>query len=351
MICRTSHLLAAVLAATTGLCASAAAQCEGLKLTPPVPQPHAYLSSVALGPHVLVSGAPGFRKLSGAAFVFDPATGELLHTLTASDPQPLAYFGNAVALHGGAAVVGAYRTDDVGSAYLFDLTSGLELHRLLPAVPKTNSAFGSDVAIDADFVAVGSPGNFPSAPDEGMVHVYDRASGASLHAISSPEPSGVFENTHYFGRALDLDGGLLLVGANGPENVGAAYVFDAATGALLHELLPPPGSDPKNFGFALDLHGRLAVVGDSGAFPPRGGAHVYDAITGQLLYSVPGPDSVGGTGFGYSVAIDGRALAVGAKYQQQGGGHQGRVYVYSSATGAPAFELDGHPSDPTSQFG
>jgi expansin (peptidoglycan-binding protein) len=65
---------------------------------------------------------------SGAAYLFDAATGDFLLTLTNPMPGADHYFGTVVAFAGGHVLVGVPSDDTgaskAGSAYLFDGTTG-----------------------------------------------------------------------------------------------------------------------------------------------------------------------------------------------------------------------------------
>ena len=64
---------------------------------------------------------------TGVAYVFDAASGSLVHTLANPTPGYFDSFGNAVAISGNTVIVGAQWEGDrtpavVGDAYLFDAT-------------------------------------------------------------------------------------------------------------------------------------------------------------------------------------------------------------------------------------
>lgn len=85
-------------------------------------------SSVAVSGEVVAVGAPGDDDTgseSGSVYVFvrSDAAWVQQDKLVATDSEPLARFGQSVAISGEKAVVGAYGDDDaVGSAYVFGLT-------------------------------------------------------------------------------------------------------------------------------------------------------------------------------------------------------------------------------------
>ena len=114
--------------------------------------------------------------------------------------------------------------------------------------PTTGDQFGRAVAALGDDILVGAPGN------SGAVYRFDGRDGRLLATFADPDASG----GNRFGVAIAADHGRVVVGAPdhdaGDGDEGAAYVFDARTGAL----------QASFFGAAaLDQSGTsVAVVGD-----------------------------------------------------------------------------------------
>jgi outer membrane protein assembly factor BamB len=116
--------------------------------------------SVAINGNLAVIGAPTRRvsaTASGAAYVMDVNTGQELFNLMPADAEYTA-LGNAVALHGNFAIVGAYLTSGAGSlagaAYVFDVTTGQQLYKLTPADAAVGDLFGYSVATNDKFAVV-----------------------------------------------------------------------------------------------------------------------------------------------------------------------------------------------------
>ena len=87
--------------------------------------------------------------------------GSLLHTL--DNPTPAAYdvFGVSVALSEDMAAVGAQGDDTgasgAGSAYLFDAATGNLVHSIPNPAPAVNDYFGFSIAAWGDTVLAGAP--------------------------------------------------------------------------------------------------------------------------------------------------------------------------------------------------
>jgi len=137
-------------------------------------------SSVALSGTLAVVGAHGDDDngtSSGSAYSFDLATGQQLAKLLPSDGAPHDAFGHSVAIHGSTVVVGSYGDDDSGSysgaAYLFDAATGQQIAKLLPSDGAADDWFGIAVAISATNVVLGADGDDDNGPYSGSAYVFD----------------------------------------------------------------------------------------------------------------------------------------------------------------------------------
>jgi len=127
--------------------------------------------SVAISGSYAIVGAPfeddADGTSSGKAYVYNTSTGALLYTL--NNPNPFGtsasdLFGEAVAISGSYALVGARNEDeslkaDAGKAYLYNLTNGSLVHTFNNPLDRTNddkSLFGIDVGISNDLVIIHS---------------------------------------------------------------------------------------------------------------------------------------------------------------------------------------------------
>ena len=88
------------------------------------------------------------------------ATGQQLHKLTAADAAARDEFGYSVSISGDIAIVGAPSDDDAGtnsgSAYLFDVATGQQLHKLTAADAAAGDWFGYSVSISGGIPVVGA---------------------------------------------------------------------------------------------------------------------------------------------------------------------------------------------------
>ncbi len=333
MIMMTGRSLAAIVWGVVAVGAVPAAA-DVHTLTNPGPGPQTQFGSVVqIAPGGILVGDPGFTvnvpgvvpvaTNVGVVYLFDQAG-----TLTRTFPNPLqpaasmeaSHFGAALATTEGSVVVGVQGNSPnlLGTAYEFDVASGSKL-RQYPA-PSDNStahiAFGSAVAAAANLVVVADP--LGSDFGEGAVYLYDRPGGKLLRKITDPGP----RQADQFGFAVATDGTLVLVGARfglgrtttSSGAAGSAYVFDAASGALLQVLKSPASATNDLFGAAVGLVGQSALVGAPGQGGGAGAVYVFDTATGTLTgtLSDPGLSSSGPklASFGCAVAAAGSDVLV-----------------------------------------
>ena len=145
-------------------------------------------------------------------------------------------------------------------------------------------------------------------------------------------------NGEAFGRSAAVHGSTAVIGSydrDNPEGSGAAYLFDADTGAQTAKLLPLDGHSENSFGQAVDVHGDVAIVGAPGDEElgyRAGAAYLFDRRTGQQQHKLLAEDGRPLDRFGTSVAIHGD-LAVVATYRYQYGAATGAVYFFDVTTG------------------
>ncbi len=126
-----------------------------------------------------------------------------------------------------------------------------------------------------------------------------------------------------------------VVASEQASSQGAVQVFNAATGAWVRKLLPPPPAAANLlFGYSCALLGNKLVVGQQGALNGvPGAAHVFDLVTGKLLFTLKAPllDDLSNNRFGGCVAITNQRILIGAAGVDS---LRGAVYVFDTKTGA-----------------
>jgi hypothetical protein len=169
------------------------------------------------------------------------------------------------------------------------------------------------------------------------VYRYDGDTLALELAIASP----VLQSGANFGRSLSANATQLLVGApgrniGGTMNAGGAYLFDADTGALQHTFLNPEPHEFASFGESVALVGSYAVIGTPSYSPSGrppgfvGAAFVFDVNSGALVAKIvnpsPRPNELFTSGDGTSLTAIGGRLAAGHAFNN---GNVGAIYLFS----------------------
>ncbi len=280
---------------------------------------------------------------SGSAYVFDIATGEELRKFVPHDGEYQDRFGRAVALRGNLALIGSPDGDGVapetGAAYLYDVTTGDLIHKFFAPDGAHWDRFGFAVALSDRMALIGANQADAMGEDSGAAYVFDLQSGDFLHKLT---PDDGVEDDH-FGISVAVEADRGVVGAHfgddkktGPD-CGTAYVFNLDTGAQIHKLVDPQGTPGAFFGWAVGFSGERIVVGafhDDPQGSSSGSAHVFDASTGlhvQELYTTNGE---AGDYFGEAVAIGGDWVVVGARHHEPPNGlyNTGAAYAFARDT-------------------
>ena len=212
----------------------------------------AFGNAVALDGTTGVIGAVGDNfpdGNSGSAYVFerDGAVWTEQTKIFASDGVPDNLFGNAVAIRGDYIIAGMSRDDDegedAGSAYVFVREAGLwsQQTKLTASDATAGDEFGNAVAIDGVYAVVGAPGNDDGGEGAGSVYVF-RRDGATWNEQAEITASDG-EAGDEFGKAVAVSGITALVGAPIADlqlaPTGAAYVLALAAPAAPQPVSPP----------------------------------------------------------------------------------------------------------------
>ena len=190
--------------------------------------------------------------------------------------------------------------------------------------------FGRAVVLSGADLLIGQPVNWYGP---GVVHAYRAApDGAWSEPILLTAPDSTTRDD--FGRALAVDGDMLVVGApRKRDGSGVAYVFRRSAADAAWELdaviEPPQSGDHREYGVALALDGDELLVG-SPAVGSTGVVYRYErGGSGWTLQgSIRPPSNDRAAAFGRSISRDGDRLVVGAPATDS---LRGRVYVVDRA--------------------
>lgn len=226
------------------------------------------------------SAEPGYIE-SGAVHIFNATTGGLVHTLTNPNPQDQATFGFSVALTPSTeyAIVGDFETrNSAGYVYIFDVATGSLVHTLSNDL--NDLELGYKVTASDLYVATWNRG-----PNDlsGAVDIFEISSGQLLRRIDNPNtlysPSGTDDQ---FGRrTLSIFENYILVGADFEDpgnatNSGAAYLLDIPSGTVLDSITTPSGGTSGAFGYSGGIYSDFILIGQPFSPLNDGRAFVFD---------------------------------------------------------------------------
>lgn len=321
--------------------------------------------SIAIDDGIVAIGAKGDNENgtnAGAAYLFNASTGVQLHKLLPSDGAAGDEFGNSIAIDNGIVAVGAWRADEFGdasgAAYLFDASTGNQLEKVLPDTGNNFQTFGVSVAIEDDVLAIGARTYFVLGEGFNFARAYlfDVPTGDQVDILKPNILNLNGDLGGFFADCIDIDNGLVAVGAPNRSVVfdhsGAAYVFDASTGAQIQYIVPEDAHDRDNFGISVSIDNGTVLVGahqdDDNGFN-SGSVYFYDALSGTELHKLDASDGSVADLYGNAVALDGNHAAVGAKDDDDNGAQSGSAYIYDGpCLDCSVFEAP--PTDITKSF-
>jgi cysteine-rich repeat protein len=252
------------------------------ELQNPVPEAGAQMGrSVAVIGTNVIAGVPLHSEVSaihtGRAFLFSGVTGALLRTFSNPTPGPGDEFGFVVAAVGTKVVIGAPFDDtagpDAGAAYVFNTATGTLVTTLLNPVPAETRHFGWSAAAVGNSILIGAPGDAVGAvpPSGGAAYLFDATTGALTKVFLNPNPAGSPDAVE-FGFSVSSVNGDIIVGAPGHDlpaagfdparpNAGAVYVFDATLATVKKTLMLPAPKTDDRFGHVVKALGSTLLVG------------------------------------------------------------------------------------------
>ncbi|MCP4961671.1 MAG: hypothetical protein GY925_20690 [Actinomycetia bacterium] len=239
--------------------------------------------------------------------------------LTASDGALGDSFGDAVAIDGTVAIVGAPLDDDdgdfSGSAYAFSLigTAWTEAAKLTASDAATDDQFGSAVSISGSSVLVGAKGDDDGGSKSGSAYLFIESTGTWTEETKLT--AGDASPSDEFGFAVALSGDLAVIGApqndDAGTNSGSVYVFARNGGAWTEEakLVADDASAGAHFGYTVAIDGDTTMIGafgDGELGPSAGAAYVFRRSVGATWSQeakIIGSGIVTNDHFGTSVAL------------------------------------------------
>jgi len=303
----------------------------------------------AISGNTVVVSSLDIPAYHGAAYVFvKPASGWANMTqtaeLTSSDGAASDYFGIALAISGNTVIVGAY-TATVGSnqgqgaAYVFVEPAGgwvnmTETAKLTASDGVANDGFGDAVAISGNTAVIGAYANIGGNAGQGAVYVYNKpASGwkttsrfrAKLTASDGAANDALSNDVGISGNTIVAGAPFAAIGGNAAQ--GATYVFvEPATGGWVSgtqtaKLTVLGGASNDYFGSIVGISGNTVVASSYnaavGTHASQGAAYVFVEPANGWTNATQNAKLVASDGqandhFGIGLAITGGTVLVGA---------------------------------------
>ncbi|TKD10431.1 hypothetical protein E8A74_08270 [Polyangium fumosum] len=194
--------------------------------------------------------------------------------LVAPDGDPSDFFGYSVALSGDTAILGAPDEDtkgtDAGAAYVFVRTNGgwAFEQKLVASDGGPGEWFGRAVDVDGDVAVVGSPRGDGAATASGAVYMFVRTNGVWTQQQKLFGSDGKTGDT--MGQAVAVVGGTVVAGAPAEDtkgaDAGAAYVFGENGGVFAQQkkLLAADGQAGDRLGASVGFSGQTVIAGAPG---------------------------------------------------------------------------------------
>lgn len=276
-------------------------------------------------------------------------------------------FGNAVAISGDYAIVGAYSEEgssnnigECGAAYIFERTGGVWGEKQLLRASNVGEfdQFGWSVAISGNYAIVGAnnvgSSNSNTNVNNGGAYIFERTGGVwSEKAILQASNAG---GGHAFGQTVGISGNYAIVGSpyedststNTTFNSGAAYIFERdGSGNWIQNPTILRASNLEandNFGYSVAIDGNYAIVGaigeagSSNQSYQNGATYVFErnTTTGVWIQNpiiLRGSDIYKGGKEASSIAISGNYIIVGAYNQNTATlSNSGAAYIFERNT-------------------
>lgn len=300
--------------------------------------------AVDISGNLAIVGAPFYE--GGSAYIFDLTTGDLLHRLTASDSSANALFGFSVAIDDGLAVVASGQRN---AAYIFDATTGQQLRKLTPTTRASD--YVRSVDISNGVAVLGTPTvQFGGAltTDYGAAFLYNALTGAQIKRINGPTTF----NKRGFGRSVAIDGDTVAITSPSFGGRDDVYVVNSQTGELRWSYgRSTTGVDFYAKDVVIDGN-RVVVGGGSGTIFDMPTAYVFDRTSGTLMREIDTRVANENDGYREQLDVSGDRLVVGSWGTYENGFYYtGAVHSFNVANGGYLGTIKNPDPMPGDEFG
>lgn len=293
-------------------------------------------------------GYNGTHSSQGRVYIYDHqgVLQRIIENPDTTSNKEFDNFGSEVKLNSTFLLVAAISKEDSngpwsGTCFLYSPASGTLLQTITnPNAAGTveNDAFGWPIAMTNTHIAIAANQEDLGGNLAGVVYVYTLSGITATLAYTLPNPD-VFPAFGRFGYTLAMNNNYLAVGVPNPAP-GRVRVYYVSTGNLFYTLDGPNlAGDTTDEFFEVAANQDLLVVGsprEDVGLTNSGTVFVYEFSTGNLLYTINNPNNPSVSQldvmeFGRVVATDGKTVVVGSpKVSNTAGNFQsaGAVYVY-----------------------
>ena len=320
-------------------------------------------AAVGISGNMAIVGANAAAN-GGAAYVyrFDGSKWVETQMLVPADNAPNGYFGYSVGISGNYAIIGAPRFGDIGNGaayiYFFDGKTWVEKQKLMTVDGAPNYSFGEAVAISGTNAIVGASYDSNVVEYGGSAYIYSLSGAVWNQAEKLVAPDT--NEWGFFGIAVAISGNHAIVGKREDsiydlaKETGSAYIFDFNGSHWLErqKVKASDGYYADNYGFAVAISDNIALVGAAYASAPgqcdngdpylcdftqtmQGAVYLY-ALDGKFWHQrqiLTASDAEAGNFFGNALAISGNYAVIGSE------GNQAGLYTSSSFGAAYIFQL------------
>lgn len=260
--------------------------------------------------------------------------------LLASDGNNGDLFGSAAAISGDTALIGAYYADQLafatGAAYVYTRTGATwtqQARILEQSSIAAGETFGNAVALSGDTALIGAMGAMVNGKYQGAASVHRRSGTAWPLEARLVADDGVQGNS--FGAAVALSGDTAVVGD--PRNngqYGAAYVFvrTGTTWTQQAKLVAPGGSFGDHFGAAVAVSGDTVIVGAPDETTNDDGAAYVFERTGTTWAQTQKITANNSSKLGSTIAISGPTALISTRVYERSGG----MWTFQALLGKPS---------------
>jgi len=318
--------------------------------------------SVDVSGKTAIIGAPG-RTLGnkvgqGAAYLFAcsgiPCIWTQQQELTATDGARDDEFGNAVAVSGNTAIIGAWGRNSTylpgapttalapqGAAYVFTCSgtpcTWQQQQELTATDGASGDEFANTISMSGHTVIIGAP---YKNSYQGAAYVFTCSGTPCLWKQQQELTATDGARGDVFGYSVAVSGRIAVIGAIGKSSRGAAYVFTCTgtpcTWRQQQELTASDGVSGDVFGTRVAVSGITAVIGAPGrkvdTHPLQGAAYVFtcpgDPCSWTQKQELTASRGASRDQFGTRVAVSGDTVIIGNNSSQ------GAAYVFT-CSGTP----------------